>query len=425
MKAIWLNFSVPRMAWTLAAGRLNRHAYWGLLSSLRCGQRDMPELPGDQWVRCRTLLGGICGSDLSTIRLRQPVDTILKPHVSYPLLLGHENVAEVVETGPAVDSSWLGRRVCVEPTLACAQRGIDPPCRACRGGRYGGCENFARTTGPIPPGVAIGYNNRTGGSWGEFFVAHHTQLHAVPEGVDNESAVLVDPLACSMHGVLRARPADDDQVLVVGSGIVGLGVVASLRALGSKARIIVDARHEFQAEAAVRLGANQASPTGRPGSADRFEHLAEYAGATIAKGLFGSRILGGGFDVVFDCVGSAKTLQDAVRTVRGAGKVVLLGTSAGRGADWTAVWFREIDVLGAYGRQLEQWNGQAVSTYRIVMDLMTAGKLRCDGLLTHTWPIEHYRQALAAVTAKRASGVIKAAFTFVPKAPDAAPTGPA
>lgn len=412
MKALWLDLNLLRMGLARLGGGFSRHAYWGPLSSLRYGDRPEPALPGDQWVRCRTLVGGICGSDIAAIQLRQSISTILRPHVSYPMLLGHENVAEVVEAGSAVEPGWIGKRVCVEPTLACRQRGIDPPCKACAAGRFGACENYTQQNGEIPPGLAIGYNSRTGGSWGEYFVAHQSQLVAVPDNVDTETAAVVDPLACAMHGLLRAVPRDDDQVLVVGAGAIGLGVVAGLRALGSNCRIIVDARHEFQAEAAVRMGANQAVSSGRPGSRERFEHLAEYAGARVARGMMGARVLAGGFDVVYDCVGSARTVQDAVRTARAGGKVVLLGTGSARGADWTGVWLRELDVFGSFGRQIENWQGRPVGTYQLVLELISNGKMKCDRLLTHTFALADYRKALATVTAKRSTGVIKAAFKF-------------
>ena len=412
MKAIWFELNLPRMGLTKLASRMNRNACWGPLSTLRYGDRPDPALPSGEWVRCRTLLGGICGSDLAVIQLRQPISSILRPHVSYPILLGHENVAEVVEVGPSADSIWLHKRVCVEPTLACRQRGIDPPCKACAAGRFGECENFSLTSGPLPPGISIGYNNRTGGSWGEYFVAHQSQLIGIPDSVDNEMAILVDPLACAMHGVMRSRPADDEQVLVVGAGVIGLGAVASLRALGSTARIIVDARHEFQAEAAIRVGANQTVFSGRPGSAERFDHLAEYAGTRVVKGWLGARVLAGGFDVVYDCVGSHDTIQDALRSVRPGGRVVLLGTSFAREVDWTAVWSRQIQVLGSYGRQIERWGERDISTYALVLELIADGKMKFERLLTHTFALADYRKALAAVTGKRASGVIKAAFKF-------------
>ncbi|MCG3178346.1 MAG: L-threonine 3-dehydrogenase [Phycisphaerae bacterium] len=412
MKAIWLNFSLPRMAWTRMAGRMNRRAFWGLLSPLKFGQRPMPELPGDDWVRCRTIMGGICGSDVASVCLRQSPDTILRPHVSYPMFLGHENLAEVVDVGPAVDAAWAGKRVSVEPSLNCKVRGVDPPCRTCAEGKIGACENFSREDPLLPAGVSIGYNWRTGGSWSEYFVAHQWQLFEVPDSIPDEDAILTDPLGCALHGVLAGQPKNDELILVVGAGIIGLGVVAGLRALGCEARIIIDTRHEFQADAAVRLGANQAVSTGRPGSADRYERLAELSGARVARGMFGARVLAGGFDLVFDCVGTSRTLQDSLRVVRGGGRVVLLGTNNARKVDWTSVWFREVRVLGVNGRKIEKLDGEEINSYALAHRLMAQGKLKCNGLLTHTYRLEDYKQALADATDKRSSGLIKAAFTF-------------
>jgi threonine dehydrogenase-like Zn-dependent dehydrogenase len=130
------------------------------------------------------------------------------------------------------------------------------------------------------------------------------------------------------------------------------------------------------------------------------------------KGWLGARVLAGGFDVVYDCVGSRHTIQDAIRSARPGGRVVLLGTSFAREVDWTAVWFRQLQVLGSYGRQIERWGEREISTYALVLELIAEGKMKFERLLTHTFALADYRKALAAVTGKRASGVIKAAFKF-------------
>ena len=104
--------------------------------------------------------------------------------------------------------------------------------------------------------------------------------------------------------------------------------------------------------------------------------------------------------------------RNAVRTARPGGKLVLLGTGAARGADWTGVWFRELAVFGAFGQQVEQVGDRQLSTYEFVLELLSAGKLKYDGVLTHTFPLADYRRAFSAITAKRSSGVIKAAFKF-------------
>ncbi|HDY65319.1 MAG TPA: hypothetical protein ENH84_03680, partial [Phycisphaerae bacterium] len=205
MKAVF--YSVNPVGW--ATCKWLRYFWPGCLTSGLNGfsLRNVPppELPGRGWVRLRTLMGGICGTDLSLVAQKQPANSLLQAYTSMPTILGHENVAVVEEIGPQVDRSWIARRVLVEPTLCCAPRGTEPPCSRCAEGEFGACENFSGDLGgsaDLPPGVSIGYNTRTGGSWGEFFVAHASQLVPVADSISDEDALLVGPLACCLHGVL-------------------------------------------------------------------------------------------------------------------------------------------------------------------------------------------------------------------------------
>src|SRR5262249_7163788 len=157
----------------------------------------------ERWVRVRTRLGGICGSDLAIVTLRASPAT--SPFSSFPFVLGHENVGIVEETGAAARGVQRGERVVVNPLLACAARGIEPPCRQCPAGHPSRCEGF--TDGALARGMMIGTTRGLGGSWGERFVAHDSQVHRVPDGVSDEEAVLVEPFACAVHAVRSAPPA--------------------------------------------------------------------------------------------------------------------------------------------------------------------------------------------------------------------------
>jgi threonine dehydrogenase-like Zn-dependent dehydrogenase len=107
------------------------------------------------------------------------------------------------------------------------------------------------------------YCRDTGGSWGACFTAHESQLYRVPNNVGDENAVLVEPFGVALHAVLQDIPGDDEPVLVIGAGAVGLLTIAALRALGSHARVLVLARCPFRAEAALKLGATEIIPSGR------------------------------------------------------------------------------------------------------------------------------------------------------------------
>ena len=395
-----------------------RHLWPGCLltrlNGLALKQLDPPELPGDQWVRCRTVLGGICGSDLSVICQRQPPNSILRGFATLPCVLGHENVAVVTEIGAGVDPSWRGKRVIVDCGLSCQVRGIDPPCRSCREGRFGACDNFAPGGWgryQLPAGSCMGYCGPVGGSWSEQFVAHVSQLIEPPEGLSDGLGVLTDPLACSLHGVLRADLSEARRVLVYGSGMLGLGTVWALRAIGWTGRIDVIARHRHQAEVAEAFGADGIVKL-PAGAAARFEAVAARVEGRVVKGLFGSCTLSGGYDVVFECTGTSSTMEDALKWTRAGGQTVLIGTGHGRGTDMTAIWLTEITVLGSSGRAIENFQGRQIHTCRLVHELMRKPGPDVSVLLTHTFPLDDYKAALSAAIHKGAHRSIKVAFAF-------------
>jgi L-iditol 2-dehydrogenase len=384
------------------------------LNGLRCGDIPTPELPGDDWVLVETRLGGICGTDLSLLAQSQPPNSILQGFSSMPMVLGHENVAVVREVGPDVDSSWVGRRVCVEPTLGCKARGIDPPCQSCRDGRFGTCEHFcADVPGrySLPAGTSIGYNNRTGGSYGQYFTAHESQLVPVPDELSDEQAALTDPIACGLHAVLRSDLSDVKKVLVYGSGVMGLGIIASLRAVGFEGHIDALDRHEYLGEAANRLGADDFFRLGAS-PAERFESIAQRTGGSVQCVRFGNYMLSGGYDIVFDCVGSASAVNESLKWTRSDGQVLFVGTGHGGALDLTPVWFTELNIKGIYGRGIEQLNGKTATTYELVHDLMLAGKLDVEKMLTHKFSLDEYRQAFGVASGKDTHRAIKVAFDF-------------
>ncbi|MFQ5490559.1 MAG: zinc-binding dehydrogenase [Phycisphaerae bacterium] len=398
----WLSCKALAMTWP--------RVYLSALGGLKLRDIPVPQLPGPDWVRLRTRLGGICGTDLGLILLRTHPANILRSFTSFPVILGHENVATVDQVGDRVDGWRVGQRVCVEPSLSCAVRGIDPPCGPCQRGLFSLCEGFV--TGPLPRGTMIGLNNFTGGSWAPFFVAHQSQLHAVPDSLNDESAVLVDPLACALHGVLRHRPRHDDKVLIQGGGIIGLGVALALGALDSRAHVTALVRHRFQAERMQACGADEiiVAPR-RAGSAQRYDQVAATVQGRRVPAAFGNQALIGGFDAVYDCVGTGVSLTDAMKFTRPRGTTVALGTSQICLVDTTSLWFKELNVVGVYGRQMES-TGQAtpVHTYRMMLDMIADGRLDVADLLTHTFKPNQYRQALALLTTRQRSPAVKVAF---------------
>jgi threonine dehydrogenase-like Zn-dependent dehydrogenase len=409
MTALVYDIGAPRWMLCKVLGRVRPAVFWSRLSGLRLTRVAVPELPGEKWVRLRPILGGICGTDVAAIMQRHHPANILQVFSSLPAVLGHENVSVVDGVGPAVTRWRPGDRVVVEPTLSCVPRGIEPVCRHCAAGRFTLCDNFR--TGPLPVGSMIGWNSFTGGSWASRFVAHESQLYRVPDGITDEQAVLTDPVAGALHAVLRHRPGDDQRVLILGAGLLGMGVVASIRALGGRCRLTAIVRHEAQREQMERFGVDETVQAGsREPQAVRYGRMAERIGGAVVPTRFGHQAFIGGYDVVYDCVGTGQSLTDAMKYVRAGGTVVEVGTTQITLVDTAPLWFDELTVVGTNGRAIENYDGRRLHTYEIIFELIGQGRLDLSGLLTHRFKLHQYREAFAVLNARARTGAIKVAF---------------
>mgnify|MGYP002623383707 CR=1 FL=1 len=409
-----LVYDVDPIRWTVCkiAGRVTPRVFWSKLSGLGLREVAIPALPNPQWVRLRTVLGGVCGTDLSTILQRSHPASILQAVSSFPAVLGHENVAVVDEVGDGVRSFKPGDRVVVESSLSCVPRGIEPVCAMCTAGRFTLCRRFQ--DGDIAPGSMIGYHRKTGGSWGPHFVAHQSQLHRVPDTIDDKSAVLVDPIAGAVHAVLRRVPADNETVLILGAGLLGIGIAIAIRALGSRCRLFAIVRRDEQATLMTRFGVDETITVRRSDTqADRYERVGRSVGARPTATRFGHcALLGGGYDVVYDCVGTGDSLTDALKYTRAGGTTVEVGTSNISIVDTAPLWLNERNVIGANCRAIESYEGKKLHTYEIVLEWLAAGRIDLSGLLTHTFRIDQYAQAFETLTSRDRRGAAKVAFAF-------------
>ncbi|HUP19780.1 MAG TPA: alcohol dehydrogenase catalytic domain-containing protein [Gemmatimonadota bacterium] len=387
--------SIPRWLAAKALGRAWSGAATSRLAPVELAEVDPPELPGPRWARVRPILSGICGSDLST--LAADGSPYFSPLVSTPFVFGHEVVGEVEAVGPEVTAVAVGDRVALSPPLHCAIRGIDLLCPECAAGETGHCRNVTR--GELAPGIQTGYCRDTGGGWSRALVAHELQLHRVPDGLSDQTAVLIEPFACCLHAVERAGLEDSDTALVLGAGTIGLLTVAAIRASGSKCRVVAVAKYPLQADAARRLGADEVV---RSGGAMRDE-LAAHLDVELHSPEIGPPTGIGGADVTFDCVASAATLDDAMRFTRARGAVIVVGMpGVPGGVDWTAMWHKELDVRGSYTA------GEA--TFARAVGLAAERDALLRPLVGAVYPLEEWRDAVRAAMDSGSRGLTKVAF---------------
>jgi threonine dehydrogenase-like Zn-dependent dehydrogenase len=394
MQAVEYVKSVPRYLTARLLGPRFPALYTSPFGTLRFADVAVPDLPGADWVRVRPRLSGICGSDLATLTAQG--STYFAPFTSCPFVLGHEVVGEVEATGSDVATLRPGDRVVLQPPLHCAIRGIEPRCRACLEGHTAHCLNLMR--GRISAGIQVGFCRDTGGGWSHGFVAHESQLHRVPDTLPDPVAVLVEPFSCCLHAVLQAPLEGTPTVLILGAGTIGALTLAALRAAGSRARVLVVAKHPHQQALAKSLGADAVL-----GTRDLQAQLAEHLGAEVFRPEIGGAVALGGADVCFECVGSESSLDTALRFTRHHGSVILVGMpSIPRHIDWTGIWHKELVVRGAYT--------STTATFQRALTLVHDLRDRLATLTSARFPLSQYRQAIdCALNAGRA-GVVKTVF---------------
>jgi threonine dehydrogenase-like Zn-dependent dehydrogenase len=373
------------------------------------GLRDVPEPApaGPAHVVCAPRLAGVCGSDARLLLGNLSEGDLDNPMAAFsvlPFVPGHEVVADVVSAGP--DAGLVaGQRVVLDPWLGCAPRGR-PLCAACAAGDHSQCERFLDEG--RGPGLHTGVTTWAPGAFAERFAVHASQLHPVPDGVDDRAAVLADPFSVSLHAVARTPPPPRGRVLVIGAGALGTTCVAALRRLHPDVGVAVLYRYAHQRDAARRLGAHLVVDHEPRESA--LAAVCSFSDGTPRPALQGlSMSYPGGVDVVYDTVGSAESLELAVRATRMRGAVVLLGVATPRRFEWTPIYFKELTVSGSSGFGHETVGGarrHAIDHYLAACE----DGLDLAWLVTHVAPLDDWVSIGAALAAPGESRVLKAAF---------------
>jgi len=245
----------------------------------------LPE-PGKGEVRVRSRLIGICGSDLHGLAGNHPF-------IKFPYVPGHEVVGTVEKVGAEVGDLREGARVILEPNLFC---GV---CIYCASGRYNLCEDLVVVGAQMAGGMA------------EAFKAPADRFHLVPEGMSDAEAALVEPLSTAVHAAELAGGLEGRTVAVLGGGTIGLLVLITACCAGATAVAVSEPVSSKRARAS-RLGASFCCDPleGDPVAAIR-------------------DALGGRPDIVFDCVASQASIGQAIRLAEKAGRIVVVGVSAG------------------------------------------------------------------------------------------------
>jgi threonine dehydrogenase-like Zn-dependent dehydrogenase len=373
MKALVFSRKPVKFAAAMVAGRLSPGG-GAKVGPLALRDVDPPDLPGPGWVRVRPRLAGICGSDLATIDGTS--SRWFEPIVSFPFTPGHEVVGELDD----------GTRVVVVPVLSCVARGIHPVCPSCAAGRINHCERIG--FGQLEPGLQCGFCESTGGGWSTLMLAHEDQLVTVPDDLADEAAVLVEPTACAVHAAAQVTAGSG---AVIGAGTLGLLTIAALRQARPDMEIVATAKHPHQRTLATELGADRVVA---PGELDRAVR------ASTGSMRLDNGQLSGGIEAVVDCVGSAESIAQALRITAPGGTIHAVGMPGVTTVDLTPLWQREIALRGTYAYERADFD--------TAFDLVRA--LDLSRLVSATYPLRRYEDAIAHAASAGARGAVKIAF---------------
>jgi L-iditol 2-dehydrogenase len=402
MRALVYDLSIPRYALAMATGRKVDSLLYGRLSGLQLRELPAPQLPGDDWAVLAPRRTGLCGSDLSAIFFK--MSPTMSVFASMPSVLGHEILADVVEVGKGARAQGRvkeGDRVVVDPVLACETRGL-PSCSRCDSGAYGTCERHGDGRGAV-----LGFSSEHPGGFAERMVAHASQLFVVPPGINDDLGVLAEPCAVAVHAVMSHRPRDGESVLVIGGGIIALATLWALKELYPTCRVALYATEGYQRDIARGLGAD-ATP-GDDGAPDLLRAGARDLGTGELLPMVGRGFLKRGYDRVFDCIGSQRSLDDALRVTGPGGTIVLVGAAGVvPGLDLATVWSRELRLEGTVYYGYEQHKGERRRTFDITLELLAGTRRPLGDLVTHKLPLERYAEAIRVNVDRRGSRSVKA-----------------
>jgi len=339
----------------------------------RLEERPVPQ-PGPGEVLVRVKLAGICASDLKCYLGASLFwgDADRTGYCQPPVIPGHEFVGQVVALGEGAAEKYglqVGDMAISEQIVPCGE------CRFCKNGQYWMCQ----------VGDVYGFRQAAFGAMAEYMVFPRKALnHKLPATMPLEQAVLIEPLACSIHAVDRADIKPGEVVVVAGNGPLGLGMVAAAR-LKKPGLLIAMDLHDHRLEVAKACGADLTMNPNKVDVVDEVRKLTD----------------GYGCDVYIEATGQPSGVTQGLQMIRKLGTFVEFSVLRDLvTADWTIIGdTKELNLLGAH---------LGPYCYPRAIDMLQKGLIPADKIVTHQRPLETFNESMAMV--KSAEQSIKVAL---------------
>jgi len=314
---------------------------------LRFQKYDIPvPKPDEALVRIKSV--GICGSDIHIYQ-----DGRIGPYIiKEPLILGHECSGEIIEVGSNVRNLRVGDKVIFEPGYPCGK------CWYCRHGKYNNCKNV--TFMATPP-----YN----GSMVEFMTWPANYLYKMPKDMSFQEGALIEPFCVGLQSARRADFNFGANLVILGSGPIGLMILEAVKTLGAGEIIVVDVIPN-RLEMAKKMGADYVINAKENDVEKKVKELTS----------------GEGVNFVFEAAGTAKTFNQSVYLARQGGKVILTGIIQENNIPMPmgTIIFRDIDIIPIF---------RYYNVFEEAINLVAHKRANILPIKTHEYPFEKALEA--------------------------------
>jgi L-iditol 2-dehydrogenase len=312
---------------------------------------EKPE-PGESQVLIKVKRIGICGSDIHAYYGKHP-------YISCPIVQGHEFSGEISDIGDKVEGLSEGDRVTVMPQLTCGM------CYPCTHGNYNIC-NELKVIGCQADGAAR-----------EYIPVDHQLVVKLPKEMSFDYGALVEPVAVGVHAIRRLGDVSGMNLLVLGAGPIGNLTAQSAKGLGAKSLLITDIS-DYRLDVAKKCGI------------DHTLNVEQNILATTLDEVFGPDRA----DAILECVGIEDTIADAIRLARKGTDIIIVGVFGEKPTvDIGLVQDKELRMIGTLMYKAED--------YRLALDLIRAGKISLEPLISRHFCFEDYPQAFSYIEQNR------------------------
>lgn len=299
--------------------------------------------PKEKEVLIKVYSSSVCGSDMHIYRGKHP-------YTKLPTSIGHEIAGVVEKVGDGVTTVKVGDRVTVEPLITCGE------CYYCRHGRYDYCEN-----------LRLKYRSDCSG-YAEYYYADEKWIHHLPDNLSFDEGSLMEPFACTVHAVMKAKIQLCERVCVFGDGPIAL-LLARLSVVSGATKVFVVGLQEKNLKIAEQYGCIPVLSNS--------EAVGKILDATDGRGV----------DVAFEAVGIPVTFNMAMAVTKKGGRAIIFGIFEDEFSTKALVdaMVKEVEVIGTSSYC---WDFQRA------IELASSGKVDLKPLITHHYPLSQVNEAM-------------------------------